>query len=473
MTKTLAQTYADFATSIAHDAIPSEVREAALWHIVDSIGVSTAGADPNEESGQAARKLSVKWRANDGATLLGVGTLMRPESAALINGSLGQALEMDDKHGSSLARPGSTVIPAVLAVAEERNLSLRDAVTATVIGYEVMIRLGFVGGDRFLARGYHTSSLIGSFGAAVAVGRLLGATPSQIVDALGICGTMASGIQESTRTGSTSKIIHGGWGAHAGIIAVDMAMAGITGPASVFEGKMGFFETHLTPITGQLNFAKAGEGLGKRWYTPETAYKPYPCCQLLHAFIEAGKQTLKEFEKDGVKLADIAAIRGYLTEPGKTLVTEPRDRKKAPQLPHEARFSLYFGIASTLVYGDVGLESFRTDRLGDKDVLKLAALVEAFDDPTSDYPNHCPAILEVDAKGKTYRKHVPYHPGSPEAALTRDDVLDKFVRNTKWLYGDDAREVAREIGATPEAEPLRNVFRKLRDAGAKMAKAAG
>jgi hypothetical protein len=68
---------------------------------------------------------------------------------------------------------------------------------------------------------------------------------------------------------------------------------------------------------------------------------------------------------------------------------------------------------------------------------------------------------------------VPYHPGSPEAALTRDDVLDKFVRNTKWLYGDDAREVAKEIGATPEAEPLRNVFRRLRDAGAKIAAKAG
>lgn len=464
----LANKLAAFASGLKAETIPAEVREAALWHIVDSIGVSIAGANPHEDSGLAARRLSARWKASDGATVFGLGTLMRPESAALVNGSLGQALEMDDKHGSSLARPGSTVVPAVLAVAEERNLSLEDAVVATVAGYEVMIRLGFVGGDRFLARGYHTSSLIGSFGAAAAVGRLLGCDEKTIVDAFGIAGTMASGIQESTRTGSTSKIIHGGWGAHAGIIAIDMAMAGITGPASVFEGKMGFFETHLTPIEGQLDFAKAGDALGSRWYTPETAYKPYPCCQLLHAFIEAGKQMLAEFDAGSVSLDDVTAIRGYLTEPGKTLVTEPRDRKKAPQLPHEARFSLYFGLASTLVYGDVGLESFRADRLKDARVLKLAALVEAFDDPTSDYPNHCPAILEIDAKGKTWRKHVPYHPGSPEAALTRDDVLDKFERNTKWLFGDTARDVGARIGASAAKDAMKTVVKRLDDAGVKV-----
>ena len=90
--------------------------------------------------------------------------------AALLNGSLAQALEMDDKHGSSLARPGSTVTPAVLAVAQANNMSLTEVVTAVTVGYEVMIRLGFVAGDRFLERGYHTSSLLGAFGTVAAVG---------------------------------------------------------------------------------------------------------------------------------------------------------------------------------------------------------------------------------------------------------------------------------------------------------------
>src|SRR5690606_9256650 len=307
-----------------------------------------------------------------------------------------------------------------------------------------------------------TSSLIGSFGVAAAIGRYRKATPGQIVDAMGISGTFASGIQESTRTGSTSKILHGGWGAHAGMLAVDLAMAGISGPASVFAGKFGFFEPRLTPIDGALDFTgRPAEGLGTQWYLPDTAYKPYPCCQLLHAFIVAARQVLEDFAADGTSVDDITSIHCQLAEPGLTLVTDPRDRKKAPQTPHEARFSLYYGVAAALADGDVGLETFLPERLADPAILRLAALTEASLDPDSDYPAHCPARLTVEAGGKTYFKHVPYHPGSPEAALSRSDVLDKFERNTRWLFGSDARDLAGRLGTLPEStsvsEMLANV----------------
>jgi 2-methylcitrate dehydratase PrpD len=463
---TLSQTFAAFAAHYPSADMPAAVREAARWHMIDSIGVSIAGANPKEESGKAFGQLTADWGAAKGASLFGLDTQARAELAALVNGSLAQALEMDDKHGSSLARPGSTVVPAVLAAAEADGLSLSAAIDAAVVGYEVMIRLGFVAGDRFLERGYHTSSLIGSFGVAAAIGRLRGATPEQIADAMGIAGTFASGIQESTRTGSTSKILHGGWGAHAGMLAIDLAMAGITGPDTVFEGKFGFFETHLTPITGQLDFARAAEGLGSRWYLPETAYKPYPCCQLLHAFIEASKQVLADFARDGVTVNDISSVHCQLAEPGLTLVTEPRDRKKAPQTPHEGRFSLFFGVAAALVDGDVGLETFLPERLEDSRIVALAQKIEASVDPESDYPAHCPARLTVEAAGRTYFKHVPYHPGSPEAALSRADVLAKFQRNTRWYFGDEAVSVAEAMGEASETGSILDMLRHSRRAGA-------
>ncbi len=456
---TLSQTFGEFAATFAGSAMPAEVREAARWHIIDSIGVSIAGANPKEESGKAFAALVGDWGAPTGATLLGLGASARPELAALVNGSLAQALEMDDKHGSSLARPGSTVVPAVLAAGEARGSTLAEAIDATVVGYEVMIRLGFVGGERFLERGYHTSSLLGGFGVVAAMGRLRGATPAHIADAMGISGTFASGIQESTRTGSTSKILHGGWGAHHGMLALDIAQAGITGPDTVFEGKFGFFETHLTPITGQLDFARAADRLGSLWYLPDTAYKPYPCCQLLHAFIEACKQILPEMAADGVSIDDITAVQCQLAEPGLTLVTEPRERKKAPSTPHEARFSLFFGVAAALVDGDVGLETFLPERLGDQRIVKLAQKIEASVDPDSDYPAHCPARLTVEAGGKTYYKHVPYHPGSVETALTRADVLAKFTRNTRWLFGDKATSIAEAMGSVPEEAPLADLIK--------------
>ena len=472
MGKLLARTIADFSADLSYDDIPEAVRDAALLHIVDTIGVCIAGASPAEESGRAAQALARGWGGSSGATLFGVGGQARPELAALLNGSLAQALEMDDKHGSSLARPGSTVTPAVLAAGEARGASLKEMIAAVTAGYEVMIRLGFVGGDRFLARGYHTSSLLGPFGAAASIGNLVGAKAKKIVDALGISGTFASGIQESTRTGSTSKILHGGWGAHAGILAIDLAQAGITGPESVFEGKFGFFETHLTPITGKLDFVTGGSGFGSKWYLPDTAYKPYPCCQLLHAFIEAAKRILKEFEADGVTVDAITAVNCKLAEPGLTLVTEPRERKKRPQTPHEGRFSLFFGVASALIFGTVGLESFAEERLRDERILKLAAKIEAEEDPDSDYPAHCPAILDVTAKGKTYHCHVPYHPGCPEAPLLEDDVLDKFERNTSWYFGDAARAVGQKLAKTPHDATFAAVVSAIESAAGGTARAA-
>ncbi len=460
MDQTLASALAKFTVETSHTDIPDNVRKAALWHVLDSIGVCIAGANPMEESGVAARRLAEKWKTRSGSMIFGLNASCRPEMAALLNGSLAQALEMDDKHGSSLARPGSTVTPAVLAVAQQNNMSLTDVVTAVTVGYEVMIRLGFVAGDRFLERGYHTSSLLGAFGTVAAIGSLLRASAEDIVNALGIAGTFAAGIQEATRTGSTSKILHGGWGAHSGVVALDLATAGITGPSSVFEGKFGFFRCFLTPISGELDFAKAAEGLGHRWYLPETAYKPYPCCQLLHAFIEGAKQIRAELREMGKPLDTIETISCQLAEPGLTLVTEPKDRKAAPSHPHEARFSLPYGVATTLIYGDVDVESFRPERLKDPEVLRLAEVVVSSEDPDSDYPQHCPAIIEVTALGKVHRRHIRFHPGSPEAPMSESDVLDKFARNSAWFFGNDARDIGSSL-VKDESAPLESVLRKI------------
>ena len=111
--------------------------------------------------------------------------------------------------------------------------------------------------------------------------------------------------------------------APAGAMTLELASAGITGPSSVFEGKFGFFNCFLAPLTRQLEFARAAEALGSRWYLPETAYKPYPCCQLIHAFIEGAKQIRTELKEIGKPLDTIEQISCQLAEPGLTLVTEP------------------------------------------------------------------------------------------------------------------------------------------------------
>lgn len=459
MTRSLASTYAQFASSLRIENVPEDVRRAAMWHIVDALGVTAAAIAPGEDSGIALRRAAEVWASPEGAsTVLQTGQRLRPETAALVNGALGQALEMDDKHGPSLARPGSTVIPAVLSVAQARGLPLSDVVTAVVVGYEVMIRLGFVGGERFLSRGYHTSSLLSPFGSAAAIGNLNRLAPAQIVDSLGIAGTFASGIQESTRTGATSKILHGGWGAHGGIVASDLAAAGITGPESVFEGEMGFFSSHLSPIEGELDWQRGVDGLGEAWLMPETAVKPYACCQLLHSFIDGMRELRLELDQAGLAADDIERIDARLAEPGLTLVTQPIDRKLAPEHAHEARFSLPYVVAHTFVNGDVDAATFSEEAIHDERVRALALRVVPGEDPDSDYPAHDPADIEITAGGRVFRKRVPFHPGSPERPLLPPDILDKFERNTGWLFGDEARSTGERLAQLPMTASAGDLF---------------
>jgi 2-methylcitrate dehydratase PrpD len=474
VTGTIATMLGDFCSHLEHADIPEEVRRAARWHLVDTLGVCIAGLAPGEADGQALRTVADRW--HDGtarSVVLGTGLVCRPEAAALINGALAQSLEMDDKHGPSLARPGSTVTPAAVAVGQDRDLPVEEVVTAIIVGYELMIRLGLVAGDRFLRRGYHTSSLLAVFGAAASVGRLLRCDRTTIVDALGIAGTFAAGIQESTRTGSTSKILHGGWGAHSGVLAVDLAAGGITGPDSVFEGQYGFFRSHLTPLEEELNWDIAVRSLGNRWYLPETAFKPYPCCQLLHAFIEAGTQLRARLTSEGVPVSEIDELSCRLSEPGLTLVTQPDERKRAPKHAHEARFSLPFVLASTLVNGDISTDSFTAAALADPDVLALAARVHSAEDPYSDYPLHYPARLEARAGGRRYSFHVPYHPGSPEAPLSEEAVLAKFARNTSWFLGPEAAEAGARLADPDGAQSLRDWLVDLTGSGLVGSRAGG
>ena len=118
-------------------------------------------------------------------------------------------------------------------------------------------------------------------------------------------------------------------------------------------------------------------------------------------------------------------------------------------------------VATTLVHGGVGLESFSPERLFDPDIRGLAALVRAEDDPESDYPLHCPAVMEIEAGSAVFRRRVPFHPGCPEAPLSRDDVLDKFVRNTRWLLGDGARKAGESLAATQAERSVREMIAPL------------
>ncbi|MPZ82298.1 MAG: hypothetical protein GEV28_18625 [Actinophytocola sp.] len=171
-----------------------------------------------------------------GATLLGAGRLVRTEDAALVNAVLGQSTFAEDLHLPSLVHPGSVVIPAAMALAEQSALSGKDFLSAVVVGYEVAATLGTaMKTAEFAARGFRPTGVFGPLGAAAAAAYLLRLDRSQTMSALGIAANMASGLREWAHAGSTDVYVHNGLAARNGLLAA----AGVTGPASALTGAAG------------------------------------------------------------------------------------------------------------------------------------------------------------------------------------------------------------------------------------------
>src|SRR5207245_6946089 len=156
------------------------------------------------------------------------------------NGTAAHAVELDDVTTESSLHPGVVVIPAALALAEETQTTPARMLEAIVAGYEVTMRVGnALNPASAYARGFHPTGVAGVFGATMAASHLLGLEHEGGTNALGIAGTLASGSREYLAGGAWAKRLNPGWAGHAGITAARLAQAGFSGPATVFEGRLG------------------------------------------------------------------------------------------------------------------------------------------------------------------------------------------------------------------------------------------
>src|SRR5258706_7780906 len=184
--------------------------------------------------------------------------------AALANGALAHAFELDGATKPSIgAHPGATIFPAALAVAQERGFTGRDLLTAFVAAAEVVVRIGRATRKSNEARGFHAPGTTGPFGAAVAVGRLLGFDSGKMANALGIAGSLSSGLVQFSRagTGGMVKRLHFGRAAEGGLLAANLADRGFTGPHDVIEGEFGF----LRVFCNDWDTSQLTRGLGENY----------------------------------------------------------------------------------------------------------------------------------------------------------------------------------------------------------------
>lgn len=423
--KTVAERFAAFTSTLTADDLPPEVAQAAKLHLLDTLGCGLAGYALSVASG--ARAAMLESGSSGPSTAIGADHGLSSFDAAFSNGATCHALDFDDTHTGAIAHVSVVVVSAALAAAEAEGASGADLLAGIVAGNEVVLRLGMAAGPLFHNVGFHPTAVVGVFGATAAAARIRGLDAATTTQALGIAGSLASGVLEHLSDGSSTKRLHAGFAARSGVMAAALAAHGETGPRTVIEGRFGLYNAYLRrddlDIDGQV------ADLGTRWETPNIAYKPYPACHFLHASLDA---TIEATTKHPVDVGDIERIVAITPADVVPIVLEPLADKHAPRSEYDAKFSLPYSIASYLIRGKVDVMTYVGDAIREERVLNLARKVTY---ETKEFPTFgaaFPGGVRITLRdGTVLDAELPHQRGGAQNPLSDAEVRVKYRGNAE------------------------------------------
>src|SRR5450755_202964 len=415
----VAEALADKIVALRVGGLPEATTRKCEDLLIDVVGLCVTARNQDYIASALAG-----WDDDGPCTAIGHARTLNAAGAAFVNGTAAHGEDFDDTFEGGPVHAGAVIVPAVLAACERHNPDGRMALTGIAVGTEVLCRLSLVVPKAVHKAGFHPTAIFGTMGAAAGVSAALGLNARQIVDALGIAGSMAGGIIEYLAEGAWTKRLHAGWAAQSGIRAALLARGGFLGPRTVFEGVHGLFHGFAHTTHGDYD-ALTGD-FGTRWVTDTLAFKPYPCGTMAQPYIDCARRLAAR----GVKAEDIAAIVCEVAEGTVHRLWEPLAAKQRPPNGYAAKFAVPYLLATGFLRGGVGLGAFTEGAIRDPRVLALAAKVQFVIDPENPYPHnytgHIKAILK---DGTVVEERQPHLRGGAHEPLTRQDVIDKFILN--------------------------------------------
>lgn len=431
---TVAEQIAQWATALAPRALPAEVTHTAGRVLLDVAGNCLAAR--NEDY---VRSLLAAWDGTGPCTALGHEGGLDAAGAAVVNGASAHGEDYDDTFEGSPVHAGCVVVPAVLAACENAGRGGSAALAGIVAGLETTCRLTLVAPTAIHRAGFHPTAVLGVMGATVGVARALSVQPATLVSALGIAGSMASGIIEYLAEGTWTKRLHPGWAAQSALRAVSMAQQGFTGPRTVFEGTHGLFNgfavTEIPRDFGQLT-----DGLGTQWLMQRIAFKPYPCGTMIQPYIDCAVA----LRGRGIAVDEIETVRCETAEGIVHRLWEPLTEKHRPSTPYSAKFSIPYCVAIGLREGKAGLADFTPRKITDPALLELASRVRYVIDPDNAYPHNYTGHVALRLRdGSVHEARQPHLRGGMHDPLPREELERKFRENV--LFGGGSAECADEL----------------------------
>jgi 2-methylcitrate dehydratase PrpD len=426
----IAERVADWLSAARPQSLPSATVEMAHKLFLDVAGLCIAA---RHEDYITATLAAVD--RGGACTALGHSGGFDAFGAALINGTAAHGEDYDDTLECGPVHSGAVIVPAVMAACEREGVGGERLLLGIATGVELMCRLSLVAPQATHKAGFHPTAVFGCLAAAGAVSAVLGLNAKQTASALGIAGSMASGIIEYLAEGTSTKRMHAGWSAQAGIRAALMARGGFLGPRTVLDGVHGFYRAFAPSVPP--DFSRLLDGLGQRWVIETVAFKPYACGTMAQPFIDCAIR----LAESGVRAEDVADILCEVAEGTVHRLWEPLAVKHKPQTPYAAKFSTPFCMAAGFFDRRAGFAQFTEERIRDAAVLSLAGKIRYVINPDDEYPRNFIGHLRATLKdGSTREFRQPHMRGGAHAPMSTDELEAKFIDNA--LYGGWDRATA-------------------------------
>ncbi|HEX4833913.1 MAG TPA: MmgE/PrpD family protein [Trebonia sp.] len=431
---------ARFITQVTYGSIPEPVREAARRTIADTIAVLLAGS-----GGEVVPPLREYLKRNPSpgsAPVIGWGTSATPEVAAMVNGTLGHALDYDEVTTLYPAHPSVPILAALLASPEPAALDGEALVTAYCTGFEVGGQIARGIGLAHYHRGWHATGTLALFSALAAVAKARGLTEDEICTAIGVAASFSSGMQRNF--GTMTKPLHSGWAARSALVAAELSSVGWTASPEILDKPRGYLALYGDEASDPARIEPA---LGVPWVfaEPGVSLKKYPCCWALHRAIDAVLQLRAE-----LGAGNIARLSSHMPPGAFSQVPYMR-----PVTGLEGKFSPTYAPAAALLDGEVTLATFTDQAVSRPQVAALYDRIEVAEDPAcnesdkakggvGDAPGEI-GYVEVTAtttSGETRVARVYAPTGSPQHPMTWAEIEAKFADCARSVLMDEAQAAA-------------------------------
>lgn len=438
VTKILAQ----WILASSYDTLPEKVRREGVRSFLNWVGVAIGGS--HHETVDVAVSALQPFSGPPQAGLFGRSERFDIMNAAFLSGVASHIFDFDDTHLKTIIHPAGPVASAILAYAQMKPVSGRDFLDALVVGIETECRIGNAVYPNHYDAGWHITGTCGPFGAAAAVGKLMGLTEQQMVYALGLAASQPVGLRESF--GSMNKSFNPGRAASNGLFAAILAAKGFTSSDGMIEAKRGWANT----ISTKQDWSEITDGLGTRYEALLNTYKPFACGIVMHPTIDAGVQIR---DQDHVRPEDIARV-DLKVHP---LVLELTG-KTAPKTGLEGKFSIYHAAAIALVEGAGGEKQFSDRAVNDPRVVALRQKVVPVITPGIDAAQVDMTVTLTD--GRSFHRRIEHAIGSVETPMSDAQLEGKFTDLAAGVLPEaQARRVMQMCWSLPELKDVGEVAR--------------